>query len=153
MLEKDIKALEKEYADYRLKEHIFPYISQRENWDCGVACLCMALGITYEEGRKSYFPKRLARGISGYMLARYTKSTELKRFPNLKSLDDYIDDKKSYILLTKSNKGDWGHYVIKDKNNNIYDPEYAIESIKDYPKKYVAFHILLENKKVYVGVK
>lgn len=150
MLEKDIKALEKEYADYRLKEHIFPYISQRENWDCGVASLCMALGIPYDEGRRSYFPKRLARGISGYMLARYTKSTELRRFPSLLPIEYYIDDNKNYILLTKKDRADWGHYVVKDKNNNIYDPEYAIENIKDYPRRFVAFHILLEDKKVYV---
>lgn len=142
MFEKDIQELEDYYKKYRKSEHLFPYISQREDWDCGVACYAMVADLPYNKARKIW-PKRPQRGISGWSLARLTNARELKRHGYLLPLKNYLNDGGNYILLTKSGPKDWGHYVIKDANNNIYDPEDGIVDISEYAKKFVSFHIKL----------
>ena len=139
MIEKDYQELESFYKKNRLLTHLFPYISQRDNWDCAIACIAMVKDIEYKEARKS-FKERPKMGISGYTIAKIIKSPEFIRHPFLINIDNY-KNKGNYILLTKFDKSDWGHYIVLDKNNNIYNPEDGIVKLKEYDRKMVSFHI------------
>lgn len=140
MTEEELLDLEQYYKDNRIPTHIFPYISQRDDWDCGVACMAMALHTSYWNVRKDFL-KRNPKGISGYVVSKYIGGKELKRYPSLKSIDDFIGG--DYILLTKKDKYDWGHYVVKDRLGNIYDPEDGIVDLAEYERRKVSFSIKL----------
>ena len=141
MLQSEILELEA-FCNNELKGiAIFPYVAQRENWDCGVACVAMVLRQQYINIRKM-FPERPQKGISGYNIAKLVNSPNLVRHYKLKPIEYYCDN-NNYILLTKKDKSDWGHYVVKDSYNYIYDPEVSIMPLKDYEREFVSFHIKL----------
>ena len=141
-VEKELLEIESIYNTRKPKTQIFSYISQRETWDCGIACMAMANKCDYWHIRE-HFPLRNPKGISGLTIAKNVKAKKLTRYPSLKLLKDFKDTKKNYILLLKNDGCDWGHYVVLDKYNNLYDPEDAIMEIEEQERQYVAFSIEL----------
>lgn len=145
LTETDFVEIETFYKTNRKPEHIFPYVSQREDWDCGVACLAMCLNMDYWGIRKT-FPHKDPRGIPGSVLVRRLglNAGHLDRyFPVLKPLEALVNEHKDFLLLTKESRKDWGHYIVLDRNGNIYDPEDGILKADEYARKFVAFSILL----------
>lgn len=162
MSENEIIELENFYKNNRSKKHTFPYISQREEWDCGVACMAMVSEKPYWEVRGK-FQERPNRGISLKTIFNFInrnspkfQATSLVRFTgNLKSIiafEHRISNNKytCALLLSKSSLKDWGHYVLMDNNHNIYDPEDGILKVREYIKyrPYFSAYIKLEARQI-----
>lgn len=90
-------------------------IKQRTNSDCGVACIAMVIGCTYEEAYECYDEK---------LNCAHTASME--RFLNKHSLSIYArnqnkdEDCVAYLMLCRSPSG--AHWVVFTINGKILDP-------------------------------
>ena len=106
---------------------LFSYVSQREDWDCGVACVAMALKVPYLQARA--LVRASNKGLSSQTMARLLGSSKLITPDKLSSFKHI---KKNLVLCVSESKNVWGHYVVKDANNNIYDPDDLILSFDEF---------------------
>jgi len=91
---------------------------QKDTWDCGVVCLCMLLGVSYQDVR-SKIRYRHPTGLSNHEIRRIAKSLGYPLRLSLKGAD--IDD--IGVLLLERGEGDnsEGHAVLYVKGT-LYNP-------------------------------
>jgi hypothetical protein len=114
-------------------------VMQRDNWDCGVACLAMLTGRSYEEelaslGKQSIDLYRTNRGINTAIMPAllgergFAVRTTFARF-----------DQPWSTGLTGLRLADVrGHYVVVLPDDRVLDPGRGERHIRDYAE---AFHV------------
>lgn len=110
------------------------FINQRENWDCGVSSLAMVTNQKYNKVRKD-FQTYNTTGISVFkiknFLSKYNINCKITKPLGSYTLKELLkENKTSSIILIKKDKYAWGHYIVIDKFNNIYDSETGIHTNK-----------------------
>lgn len=106
-----------------------PFVRQRNNKDCGVACLAMLCGVTYEEAERA-IPWRREGNLAGtttkqlrigaIKLGVLTESTPQHRLKPLRG-DKWADIPDNSLVKIPHPKGHGWHWVAWRKGK-IYDP-------------------------------
>jgi ABC-type bacteriocin/lantibiotic exporter with double-glycine peptidase domain len=120
------------------------YVAQRSNWDCGVACLAMVSGETYERvieicgekvSRFDWHEKGMPTADLPFLLAEMGLATLRKygRHP-----DGWLDSSGLRIGALTLPTG-LGHYVVRLPDGTVYDPSTGIGT--EYPRHAAPFHV------------
>ena len=115
-------------------------VRQKDEIGCGIACVAMLSGVTYDEARKTLFPKgAVKRTSSGKLfdaLRKFGRKPVAKRMISLKhvDLDHFADD-----CLVGAFLGSDRHWVVWDAAaKRIRDPykgDYQLKVVKYMPVK------------------
>lgn len=112
------------------------FVPQRASWDCGIACLAMVTGLTYDVaaaalGPRANFAAAHSRLPSGWM-PRFLGQHGLATRQVHLSPEWWLDLQGVRL----ANVG--GHYVVVLPDNTVHDPQLGpYQSIVGYPR---AFH-------------
>src|SRR5438270_5264491 len=101
------------------------FIKQHTQSDCGVACVAMLAGVSYEKANKALFPKTSPRITSSGKLAKALRTLGRKplvdRMISLKRID--FNDLRHDALIGVVMDGSCKHWVVWDANKRrILDP-------------------------------
>lgn len=115
----------------------FKIQTQRSENDCGITILSVASGVKYSKLIKE-FPEMI-NGASCPQMQKAIKFIKMKndfnfyRF-NRKEFFNFKNNKGIYLI---KNNGEYGHWVLLDKFNNVYDTYTAeVVQIEKYYRKH-----------------
>lgn len=114
-------------------------VRQRETWDCGVACLAMVTGRTYEDVL-SALPHSIIEyaeandGIPTLNMAALLGGFGLATRTVFAKLDRWWEDGLAGLRLADVK----GHYVVVLPDNRVLDPAQGETDVTFYPQ---AFHV------------
>lgn len=119
------------------------FVPQRESWDCGVACLAMVAGISYEaaldaigETGRTYGPNN--KGLPSRWMPNYLGALGLAVRHGFGKLGPewWRDGLTGLRLLNVS-----GHYVVALPDNRVLDPAQGETDVTYYPQAFDVWEV------------
>jgi hypothetical protein len=133
-----------EIEQYKRETKQFPinFIYSRTGVDCGVACFAMAKDISYEQAAEIVKPKKrfgtAAKTLAKLLGGKY----QVYRNPRAEFLSFQGNGKNMILLTFPDQRDEAGHFVVKDSEDVVYDPDNEEMSMESYAYANDPYHLV-----------